>query len=128
MAKINLNNCVKGDILISQHGKAFLYDHKGASRAFPHIITDAISGAECSRSNNGFAFNLKRLPKDHEIVKVIPQNVDLKLKEQHRNTRHDAIDCVHALFRKYNQREIKGIHDLIEGITRDIQNLKQRKP
>jgi len=72
MSKISLNKCKKGDILISKHNKAFVYDHYDEKRHFPHIIFDALTEKnEHSRTTSGHVFRNKRLDIDDDIVKII---------------------------------------------------------
>ncbi len=59
------------------------------------------------------------------------KEVDLLLKEQHRNTRHDAIDVIRNHFLDlYGNKDYTNsleIGEKEQEIYRDIQNLKQRK-
>jgi len=70
--KVNLNKCKKGDVLISVHGKAFIYDGKIVGHNFPHQITDALNTKLLhSRTDDGQVFRNNKLPADHDIVKII---------------------------------------------------------
>jgi len=72
MSKISLMKCKKGDILISKHNKAFIYDHYDKSRPYPHIIFDALTGKkEHSRITSGHVFKNNREETDDDIVKII---------------------------------------------------------
>lgn len=73
--KISLNKCKKGDVLISKHGKAFVYSHKDNTRPYPHIINDIITNVECSRLTNGNVFKNNRLPEDHDIVLILKDKI-----------------------------------------------------
>lgn len=61
---------------------------------------------------------------------ITEKELDLKLKEQHRNTRHDAIDVVNQHWAKFLEKCLgKPIaQEVVDEITRDIHNLPQRKP
>ena len=64
--------CKKGDILISKHNKAFIYDHYDKKRLYPHVIFDALTGKnEHSRITSGHVFKNNRLETDDDIVKII---------------------------------------------------------
>lgn len=72
MSKISLMKCKKGDILISKHNKAFIYDHYDKTRPYPHIIFDALTSKnEHSRITSGHVFKNNRLETDDDIVKII---------------------------------------------------------
>jgi hypothetical protein len=72
MKKISLLKCKKGDVLISKHGKAFIYSHYDKKRPYPHIIFDAINELnEHSRITSGHVFKKNRQDCDHDIVKII---------------------------------------------------------
>ena len=72
MSKISLNNCKKGDILISKHNRAFIYSHKDKKRRYPHVIFDALTGKnEHTRITSGHVFKNNRLETDDDIVKII---------------------------------------------------------
>lgn len=72
MSKISLNKCKKGDVLISKHGKAFIYSHYDKSRPYPHVIFDALDEKmESTRITSGHVFKNNRLETDHDIVKII---------------------------------------------------------
>ena len=72
MSKISLMKCKKGDILISKHNKAFIYDHYDKKKPYPHIIFDALSEKkEHSRITSGHVFKNNRLETDDDIVKII---------------------------------------------------------
>ena len=63
--------CKKGDILISKHNKAFIYDHYDKTRPYPHVIFDALTGKnEHSRITSGHVFKNNRLETDDDIVKI----------------------------------------------------------
>lgn len=79
---IDLRKCKKGDILISQHGAAFVYVEYVKGDYFPHIIKNIgalDSEGYCSRLDNGRVFKNKSLPEDHDIVRVIKKKAFLKL-------------------------------------------------
>ena len=54
---------------------------------------------------------------------------EIKLKEQHRNTRHDSIDEVQRINKRWDdERGIQIDQDFVNEIVGAIMNLKQRKP
>lgn len=72
MSKISLMKCKKGDILISKHNKAFMYDHYDKKSLYPHVIFDALTGKnEHSRITSGHVFKNNRKETDDDIVKII---------------------------------------------------------
>ena len=72
MKRISLMKCKKGDVLISKHGKAFIYDKYDKKRPYPHIIFDALTELrEHSRITSGHVFKKNRLETDDDIVKII---------------------------------------------------------
>jgi hypothetical protein len=72
MPKISLMKCKKGDVLISKHGKAFIYSHYDKKRQYPHVIFDALTESnEHTRITSGHVFRKNRQELDHDIVKII---------------------------------------------------------
>lgn len=68
---VDLRNCIKGDKLISKHGKSFTYVGKlEAGNYYDHEISDDETGGRCTRTHNGQVFRNKRLPEDHDIVEI----------------------------------------------------------
>ncbi len=56
------------------------------------------------------------------------EEVDRLLAEQHRNTRHDAVEIVNKAFYHANESMEGSRYPHSSNIDRDIMNLKQRKP
>ena len=72
MKRISLMKCKRGDVLISKHGKAFVYGYYDKKRPYPHIVFDALTELrEQSRITSGHVFKKNRLDTDHDIVKII---------------------------------------------------------
>ena len=81
MKTINLNNCKKGDILISKHGailkyleplpEEHYYDHSVEYVYLEEEFTQGKLG-NGTRTNDGFVFKHNRLETDHDIVAIIP--------------------------------------------------------
>lgn len=69
-------------------------------------------------------------PKNIKIYDKSRDSIDNLLSEQHRNTRHDAVDIVIKRFDEWI--EVEGDSELRDtfrdDIIRDIHNMKQRKP
>lgn len=69
-------------------------------------------------------------PKNIKIYDKSRDSIDTLLSEQHRNTRHDAVDIVIKRFDEWI--EVEGDSELRDtfrdDIIRDIHNMKQRKP
>jgi len=57
------------------------------------------------------------------------RELELKLKEQHKKTRHNAIDLVQTLAEKYENKisdsSVQVVNDLLNEIISGIHNLKQ---
>lgn len=69
---IDLRNCKPGDILISKHGKKFIYVSYDETSSYPHNITDFKTRKErCSRTDSGHVFHQNRQEGDHDIVQII---------------------------------------------------------
>lgn len=80
---VNLNNAQPGDILISKHGATLEYVAPtpwGSYSYLDHVVKyikdkdgkGLGSDNYGTRTNDGFTFLKKRLPTDHDIVKIIP--------------------------------------------------------
>ena len=76
---IDLNECEKGDILISTHGAILEYEGKTEDWEYlPHRIKyissedplKPLSGYG-TRTNDGFVFKNNRIPSDHDISRII---------------------------------------------------------
>lgn len=88
MNTINLNNCKKGDILISKHGAILsyvkplnseleYYDHE-----VKYLYVDehtSLGVGNGTRNNDGTVFKHNRLETDHDIVAIIPSEIFKKL-------------------------------------------------
>ena len=82
MNTINLNNCKKGDILISKHGailkyleplpEEHYYDH---SVEYVYLEGGLNKGNLGTRTDDGFVFKNKRLDTDHDIIAIIPSEI-----------------------------------------------------
>ncbi len=57
------------------------------------------------------------------------KQLKIKLAEQHRNTRHDAIDKMNAIRDEWVKRyDFSTAERMLDEITGAIMNLKQREP
>lgn len=59
------------------------------------------------------------------------EDIKILLAEQHRNTRHDAVDIVLEVVNEWNKNKtyMNGLpEELVSKICKEIQNLKQREP
>lgn len=69
---MNMNQCKKGDLLISSHGTVFKYIGKDTSNIcremYPHEIMNNKTKARCTRTDDGFVFKFKRHPDDEDII------------------------------------------------------------
>ena len=63
----DMNQCNKGDELISTHGMILTYVGKMPDNEFPHLVMYP-DGAYGSRTNDGYVGKNKRYPEDHDIV------------------------------------------------------------
>lgn len=71
-ANIDLRNCKPGDVLISKHGKKFVYVKYNENDHYPHQITDFERRIENnSRIDDGHVFYRNRQEDDHDIVQII---------------------------------------------------------
>ena len=74
MENIDLKTCSNGDILVSKHGKKFIYREYKPENMFPHVIQEVGAPKNRgwgSRLDNGQVFANNRLPDDHDIVEII---------------------------------------------------------
>lgn len=79
---INLNDCRRGDLLISCHNMPLFYIEPTEPEMYlDHIVLYFLNkdGEPCSpspgtRSNSGEVFLKNKMETDHDIVKVIPKN------------------------------------------------------
>lgn len=64
------------------------------------------------------------------LENVYPDETRRLLAEQHRNTRHDAVDKMYDRYKlwKVGKYGVDEVDNLIDGIQRDIMQLQQRKP
>ena len=56
------------------------------------------------------------------------QAIETLLAEQHRNTRHDAIDQLNSIYNDFIENDGFDVGDTINKIEMAIMNLKQRSP
>ena len=70
---IDLRTCEKGDLLVSKHGLMLKYVQAlPEENYFDHEVEYV--GIDCgngTRTHEGYVFRNKRLPEDHDIVKII---------------------------------------------------------
>ena len=73
---VDMNSAKEGDILISQHGMRLTYvqrkNPQDAIAPYFHVVLYP-NGAIGSRTNEGWVFQNRPLPEDHDIVEIIPQ-------------------------------------------------------
>jgi len=86
MNTINLNNCKKGDILISKHGAILSYvkpldsELKYYDHEVKYLYVDGhTSLGNGTRNSDGTVFKHNRLETDHDIVAIIPSEIFKKL-------------------------------------------------
>lgn len=91
METINLNNCKKGDILISKQGAILRYVKPLNSEVdyYDHevrylyvdgkINTGRLGVGNGTRNSDGTVFKHNRLDSDHDIITVIPSEILKKL-------------------------------------------------
>ena len=56
------------------------------------------------------------------------KSVEVLLAEQHRNTRHDAIEQLNSIYNDFIENDGFDVGDTINKIEKAIMNLKQRSP
>jgi hypothetical protein len=73
----DMNQCKPGDKLISTHGVILTYVEKKEEPDFPHIVRypegEEFKGSLGSRTEEGYVFDKRRLPEDHDIIGFAPE-------------------------------------------------------
>jgi hypothetical protein len=79
---IDLKTCKPGDILISCHGKRFVYIEYKPEQKYPHIIQCESEYQE--KTNFGWGTRLddgkvanRSLPTDHDIIEIVKSNKNM---------------------------------------------------
>jgi hypothetical protein len=81
--KIDLRECVEGDILISVHGHKLKYIRPTINSEYLDHLVQYLEDDKGvpynennfgTRTHDGYVFKFKRLDTDHDIVQIIKQN------------------------------------------------------
>lgn len=70
LPSVNLNECKFGDLLLTCHGTILKYVEKTQGKQYPHLIQYP-EGSQGTRTDDGFAFQNKRLPADENVIAIL---------------------------------------------------------